>query len=103
MPSTATNQDFFQKLLPIRDYRRICDLKYYVDPPPSWMIVICDIQGSTTAIANGKYKEVNFVGAACIMAMVNALKGISIPYVFGGDGATLLIPGDYRSKAVEAL
>ena len=32
------------------------------------------------------------MGAACIMAAINAARGIALAYVFGGDGATILAP-----------
>jgi len=54
--------------------------------------VIADITGSTSAIREGRYKDVNMMGAACIMAVINALPQSSFPYVFGGDGATLAVP-----------
>lgn len=37
-------------------------------------------------------KDVSLTGAACITAVLNALPGYGIPYVFGGDGAALTVP-----------
>ncbi len=101
--SAESTLDFFKKIKPIQDYKQICELSFYSDVPESWILVVCDIEGSTQAIAEGKYKEVNFIGAATIMALSNALKGISIPYVFGGDGATMLIPSEGRELAEKSL
>ena len=44
----------------------------------------------------GRYKDVNLIGAACITATLNATRGLDLPYVFGGDGATVLIPPERR-------
>jgi hypothetical protein len=69
--------------------------------------VIADIRGSTKAIAEGRYKDVNMMGAACITAVVNALKQFDpvpdVPYVFGGDGATFAVPDDAVEKVRNAL
>lgn len=83
------------------------DLSNYRELPDDWCIVIADIQGSTKAIQEGRYKDVNMIGAACITATLNALKKLpvppDIPYVFGGDGATLAVPGGVAPVVREAL
>lgn len=48
--------------------------------------------GSTEAIEAGRYKEVNALGAATIIAAANAAGSDAIAFVFGGDGATLVLP-----------
>lgn len=60
--------------------------------PESFRVVITDVQGSTEAIEAGRYKDVNALGVASIIALRNALRDLDVPYVFGGDGATLLVP-----------
>jgi len=89
---------FFQDLPPFTAFEQACDPKMYHTAPEDWFVVLTDIQGSTKAIEAGQYKDVNMVGAACITAVVNACKGVNIPYVFGGDGATLLIPPQMVEK-----
>ncbi len=59
--------------------------------PDDWVIVIGDIEGSTEQV-EGRYKSVNLVGAAVIAAVLNALPDLDIPFVFGGDGAALVVP-----------
>ena len=65
---------------------------YYVDVPQDWVIVLTDVKGSTKAVEQGRYKHVNMIGAASITCVLNCLKNFEIPYVFGGDGATILVP-----------
>jgi len=101
--SSKSSVDFYKNLKPVHDYRRICDLSFYKEVPENWYLILCDIENSTQAIQAGKYKEVNFVGAACIMVLVNTLEELKIPYVFGGDGATVLIPLEAVEKAKKAL
>ncbi len=67
---------------------------YFKPVPEDWAIFISDVRGSTQAISEGRYKEVNMIGAAPIVVTRNAMKNIDFPFVFGGDGDTLLIPNE---------
>ena len=71
--------------------------------PAGWAVFIADVRGSTRAIAEGRYRDVNFVGAACVVAVLNVCKPLSVPYVFGGDGATLAVPGSVADRVQQAL
>lgn len=84
--------DFYKDLQGFSEFSGVTDLSLYRPLPDDWHIVIADITDSTSAIREGRYKNVNMMGAACIMAVINALPQSSIPYVFGGDGATLAVP-----------
>jgi hypothetical protein len=56
----------------------------------SW-ILIADVRGSTEAVRQGRYREVNLIGAACVASIRNSFEQRIVPYVFGGDGATFLV------------
>lgn len=71
--------------------------------PDSSYIVIADIRKSTSAIQGGKQREVNMLGAACIAAVRNNFPQGWIPYVFGGDGATFLVPQQHLARLKELL
>ena len=64
--------------------------------PKNWYILVSDIQGSSNAVAEGKHTDVNLTATGSIIAVLNALKKIDsslrIPYFFGGDGATFIVP-----------
>ena len=60
--------------------------------PEDWFVIVADIAGSTKAIEQGRYKDVNTVGAATIMAVINVDRTIEIPFIFGGDGAIIAVP-----------
>ncbi|MEO1298167.1 MAG: DUF3095 domain-containing protein, partial [Cyanobacteria bacterium J06636_16] len=81
----------------------LADPNLYTDVPEDWYVLITDVVGSTQAIDQGKYKEVNLVGASSIIAVLNALDMAAIPFVFGGDGASLLVPPWALHAAREAL
>lgn len=65
--------------------------KHYRRVPDDWFIVICDLRDSTKAIGAGRYQDVNLIGAACISVMKTVIP-YDFPFVFGGDGASLLLP-----------
>ncbi len=77
--------------------------EHYRPIPADWVVVITDVKGSTKAIEENRYKDVNMLGASSIVAILNALKGRMIPFVFGGDGATLLVHETDWPKIVEPL
>lgn len=90
----------------IPKFNNISDLKsleqfYRIDD--DWYIAISDIKGSTIAIKEGQYKQVNMIAASSIIAVLNNCKSKDIPYVFGGDGATFLIPAKELENAKEGL
>ena len=71
--------------------------------PESSYIVIADVRKSTEAIKKGFQREVNMVGAACIAVVRNNFPQGTIPYVFGGDGATFLVPDVHLKSLTDLL
>jgi hypothetical protein len=47
-----------------------------------WWVVVSDIKGSTKAIENVCYKDVNILGASSIIAVLNSVKNVEIPLCF---------------------
>lgn len=95
--------NFFEELPGFTSFTEVCDPENYHQVPDDWFVVLTDVKDSTKAIQAGRYKDVNMVGAACITAVVNACRKIKIPYVFGGDGATFLVPSEYISVLEKEL
>ena len=87
----------------IGQFREIFDFTKHIPVPADWFVLISDVRGSTKAIESGHYKEVNIIGASSIIAVLNAAGSHDIPYIFGGDGATFLIPPELKGKASQAL
>jgi hypothetical protein len=100
---TIDDSDFFARLPPISDFDAVTEADAYHDAPESWYVALSDVRGSTKAIEAGRYRDVNALGVASIVAVCNALPGIDLPYVFGGDGSTLLVPGTHLDACVGAL
>jgi len=95
--------DFYKNLPSIDNLKEISDSSYYTDLPKEWYILVSDITNSTKAIENGAYKDVNMVGALTIVSILNIDKDLDIPFVFGGDGAFILIPPKILSQSKQSL
>lgn len=94
---------FYTDLPIISKFIDITDSKNFTAVPSDWYLVITDIVGSTKAIELGRYKDVNLLGACSIVAVLNIAGKREIPFVFGGDGAAILIPPSLFTKASKAL
>jgi hypothetical protein len=92
--------DFIAQLPSFTRFADVADPGRFVPAPDDWRLYCCDVVNSTGAIEQGRYKTVNMVGAACIIAAINAAAGTEIAYVFGGDGATILAP-DALAPAID--
>lgn len=75
----------------------------YTPLPDDWAVFIADVEQSTPAISAGRYKEVNALGVACIVAVCNACGEDRIPYSFGGDGAAFVVPPSLQAVVGSAL
>jgi len=95
--------DFYASLPVFKEFSQFSDFSSYTDVPGDWVVMISDVVGSTKAIQEGRYKDVNMVGAASITAVLNACGDTQVPFVFGGDGGTIVVPPDLRDAAGQAL
>ncbi len=73
--------------------------------PDNWHVIITDVKKSTEAVAAGLHETVNLVATGSIVAVLNiAYKAdITIPFFFGGDGATFIIPPSIVEACKKAL
>lgn len=96
--------DFYRNLEPFRDFvEGAVDDGFYEPVPDDWLVVVADVVSSTRAVNSGRYAEVNYLGAACIVAAGNSVPELDLPSVFGGDGATLVIPPQALQRVASAL
>ena len=79
--------------------------RYFRTVPPDWSIVLSDIQGSTGAIAAGRHNDVNLIAGGSLIAGLNVARahGVEIPFFFGGDGCTFLVPPSLLGPVLGAL
>lgn len=95
MPS----ESFYKDLQRFNGFSGITESGNFKPIPGDWKVIITDIKGSTKAIEEGRYKDVNTIGAAAIVSAQKGMGGEEFPFVFGGDGATLIVPPS-KVKAV---
>jgi len=94
---------FYTDLPVVYEFVDITNSKNFVAVPQDWQIIITDIVNSTKQVENGRYKEVNLIGASTIVAILNVTSNLEIPFVFGGDGASILVPPSLLDVAKRAL
>jgi hypothetical protein len=86
-----------------RKFASVLDRSIYEPLPDDWIVGMTDVVGSTEAIRQGRYEDVNFLGASIIASIGNAIGSFDFPFSFGGDGATFALPPEYHAKAAAAL
>lgn len=101
--SVGDNTGFYHDLQAVSAFSDLMDLNSYKQVPDDWYVLVADIEGSTRAIENNRYQDVNTLGASCIIAVLNACERLNIPYIFGGDGASLCVPPEYLEVSLAAL
>ncbi len=79
--------------------------KMFHQVPKDWHVLITDVVGSSNAVASGNHQTINLIATGSIVAVLNIVHAaeIEIPFFFGGDGATFLVPGSVLEKAMIAL
>lgn len=98
-----TSAQFYANLPSFTRVQNILSLDQYRPLPEDWSVVITDIKGSTQAIQEGRYKDVNVAGVSSIIAIKNACEPVDVPFIFGGDGTTCFIPYELLEPVRRAL
>lgn len=77
----------------------------FSDVPASWQVIISDVKNSTQAVAAGRHNDVNLVAAGSLIAALNVAKRhkVEVPFFFGGDGSTLLVPEQLHAETMAGL
>ncbi len=99
--------DQFYSELPLNEVsvnQLVADKKLFFPVPDDWQVVMTDIKGST-AVKDGLHQAVNLVATGSIIAGLNIARkaNTTIPFFFGGDGATLLVPASLVDQIIRAL
>lgn len=102
MPGVNFYKDIKPLKLPITE---VFQPHHFRDVPPDWFVVISDIKNSTVAVNAGRHNDVNLVAAGSLVVALNIAKAknIQIPFFFGGDGGTLLVPGQLLNEILVGL
>ncbi len=105
--SVSTN-DMFYSRLPVNQIRLgelLMEEHLFYKVPANWDVVITDVKRSTMAVTEGLHETVNLVATGSIVAVLNiaAKAGIAVPFFFGGDGATFIVPSSILEPVMKAL
>ena len=102
-----SNHNFYDKIPTNRDQlsKLLLTDTAFEQVPLDWTVIITDIKGSTAAVINGSSEIVNYIATGSIVTLLNlAFKAkISIPFFFGGDGATFIVPSILAELALNKL
>ena len=101
--SDTSDDSFYERVTVFESFDKAAEPSFYQSLPAGWVVGNADIVKSTQAKAQGRAKTVNIAGAAVIAGVTNALAGVDIPYVFGGDGASFAVPEALAPAAGAAL
>lgn len=77
----------------------------FSEVPADWHVIITDIKDSTVAVLGGGHESVNLVATGSIVSVLNIAYAmqVTVPFFFGGDGATFLVPPAIIDKVMRAL
>lgn len=102
------NNDLFYSRLPVNAIA-LSDLfkqeHLFLKIPRNWHVLITDVKDSTVAVNKGSHETVNLVATGSIVAVLNIVynAGLTIPFFFGGDGASFIIPPSILQSSLQAL
>ncbi len=73
--------------------------------PSDWYVVVTDIENSTQAFDDGKYKAMNTISASTIAVAVNVAEDnkITVPFIYGGDGSIVVVPKEMIREVLGEL
>lgn len=100
--------DLFYSRLPVNEIS-LSDLftedHLFYKIPANWHVVITDVKNSTGAVQGGLHETINLIATASIVAVLNITykANLTVPFFFGGDGATFIIPPAPLETVMQAL
>ena len=102
------SEDHFYSNLPIHKmplHQLLIKNQLFEKVVASWCVIITDIKRSTAAVNSGLHESVNLIATGSIVAVLNiAFKAnISVPFFFGGDGATFIVPPSIVDEVMKSL
>jgi len=97
------NDQFYKNIQPAASFSEALRLENHQMVPENWWIALTDVVNSTKAIEAGRYKDVNTAGGMAAMAIANIHDSLELPFIFGGDGITFLIPPQLHDDIHDVL
>lgn len=102
------NQEHFYSALPSHRMplpALMADQSLFNAIPDDWHVIITDIKGSTQSVMGGRHQDVNLIATGSIVTVLNIAYSmdITVPFFFGGDGATFIVPPTLIDSVMQAL
>lgn len=102
------NNDLFYSRLPVNEIplsELLMEEHLFFKIPANWYVVITDVKNSTEAIKNGLHETINLIATGSIVALLNIAykNNLTVPFFFGGDGASFIIPPTILDAIIQAL
>lgn len=81
----------------------IVEQEHGVPLPDSWHIIVTDVEDSSAQLEH--YQQVNILAASSVVSVLNIVEShqLQIPFIYGGDGATLCVPEETLAECLAAL
>ncbi len=100
--------DLFYTRLPVNQIslsELLMEEHLFFKVPSNWHVLITDVEKSTSAVADGLHETVNLVATGSIVAVLNIAykENLTVPFFFGGDGATFIVPPSILETVTKAL
>lgn len=99
----ATTEDFYHQLSGCASFAAALENGCAQAVPDDWLVIGTDVEDSTSAISDGRYKDVTVAGAIGTIAIANITGSLDFPFFFGGDGMVFLLPGRFREAVLDVL
>ncbi|MDZ4794439.1 MAG: DUF3095 domain-containing protein [Bacteroidota bacterium] len=104
----VSGNDLFYSRLPVNQIslsELLMEEHLFVKVPANWHVLITDVRQSTAAVANGLHETVNLIATGSIVAVLNIAyrENLTVPFFFGGDGATFIVPPFILDAVMKAL
>lgn len=98
----------FYTRLPVMQYslsQLLEDQEEFHPVPADWYLIMTDIVNSTGYFKAEQYQEINLVAVSSVSVVLNVARRHKtlVPFIYGGDGATIIVPSAILADAKSRL
>lgn len=94
---------FYKDLRSTQKFQNLARKEFYTPLPEDWCLAVSDVRDSTNQIKEGRFRDVNLIGATIIAAISNRFRETELPFSFGGDGSHIAFPMQLKAEAEEII
>lgn len=106
--SMTTSTEQFYNTIPVYTkslLEMLVDNETHPSLPGDWWVIVSDIENSTYEYERNFYENINVIAGETLRVVLQVAEeaGVSIPYVYGGDGMTAVVPARIKDTVLLAL